>query len=711
MNALVSTSRRPLPLLRRPDLRTSRLTFRGEDCWVVKDSVGSTYYRLDAEQHFVLTRLDGRATLDGLVDDLAAEFPRAGLKAEQVAELLRDLHRRRLVLSDRPGQGEVLADHSRRSHLREAVRNPLFVRVPIGDPSRVLTALLPAARFLTRPAVAASIVALMLTGWLLLVARADRLTAELAATETLFAWPNLTVAWIVLGAVKVAHELGHGLACRRFGGECREIGVAFLLFSPCLYCDVSDSWMIPERRRRTAVAAAGMAVELAISALAAVVWACTRPGTVHSAALDVVLVTWGATLLFNLNPLLRYDGYHLLADAVEVPNLRTRAADAFRKALAQTWLGTPHDPARRSGEEPKWLAAFGLATVAYRWLMLAAIAGAVAAFAEPAGLRPVVLGIAAAIATVAAGKGVAAFAKEVSRTKRGGLSMARPLFLTTAAAAAVAALLAVPLPSWETAPCVLEPTDVRTAYVVVPGRLEELLAKPGDVVAAGTPLARLTDPALEEDRIGLLVRLAQIKADADWKQAAGDTAAVEEIRKSAATLRARLDDLDHRRAKLTVVAPCAGTVVEAEPEDRHAERPEPLTPACVGTFLASRTPVFQVAPEKAGWRALLAVTPEVRRRLRVGARVAVRTDALPDRPFDGVVTAIAPIAAPTPNAASAPNADGTDAPSTQVTVELAAADHPALRPGLRGNARITHPATSLATRLHDAATAAVDLPL
>ncbi|MFM8222314.1 MAG: hemolysin D, partial [Planctomycetaceae bacterium] len=154
------------------------------------------------------------------------------------------------------------------------------------------------------PAVALGVVVIGLS-WLLLAVEADRLALDWSLVQQHLGWTQLAWLWVTVGAAKMLHELGHGLACRRLGGECQSIGGALMLFSPSLYCDVSDAWMLPSRWSRLAIGAAGMYVELLIAAGSLLAWRLTGPGWCHELALHTYLVTTLTTILFNANPLLQ----------------------------------------------------------------------------------------------------------------------------------------------------------------------------------------------------------------------------------------------------------------------------------------------------------------------------------------------------------------------------------------------------------------------
>ncbi|MGH7128191.1 MAG: hemolysin D, partial [Planctomycetaceae bacterium] len=133
--------------------------------------------------------------------------------------------------------------------------------------------------------------------------------------------------WILvaLAVVKIGHELAHAAACKHFGGECHEMGLMLLVFTPCLYCNVSDAWMLPSKWHRAAVGAAGMYLEVVLAAACTFLWWFSTPGLFNTICLNTMFVCSVGTLLFNGNPLLRYDGYYIISELFEVPNLHRQA--------------------------------------------------------------------------------------------------------------------------------------------------------------------------------------------------------------------------------------------------------------------------------------------------------------------------------------------------------------------------------------------------
>ena len=181
--------------------------------------------------------------------------------------------------------------------------------------------------------------------WLLLVISAGLLLAvELGTVQSRLpdfsAFFNVRAAWwfaVALIGTKALHELGHALMCRHFGASCREFGVMVLLFMPTFYCDVSDAWRLPSKWQRILVSAAGMLVELVVAAVATWLWWLSEPGSLNAICLRIMFLCSVSTLLFNANPLLRYDGYYMLSDWLEIPNLWQESRVLWRQ-WAWSWL-------------------------------------------------------------------------------------------------------------------------------------------------------------------------------------------------------------------------------------------------------------------------------------------------------------------------------------------------------------------------------------
>ena len=264
-DSLLSSSARKSPIRMRPDLVAQRQHYLGRTYWVVKDPVGLAYYRFQEEEFAILQMFDGAISLDEVKERFEAEFPPQKITLEELQQFLGMLHRSGLVIADVPGQGHQLRkrrDERKRKMLLAAVSNILCIRFKGFDPERLLNWLYPKVRWFFSPVAVFLCCTLALSAVTLVAVEFDVFRSKLPEFHQFFSIHNAFLLAIVLGVTKVFHEFGHGLSCKHFGGECHEMGIMVLVLTPCLYCNVSDSWMLPSKWARAAIGAAGIYVEV-----------------------------------------------------------------------------------------------------------------------------------------------------------------------------------------------------------------------------------------------------------------------------------------------------------------------------------------------------------------------------------------------------------------------------------------------------------------
>ena len=246
---------------------------------------------------------------------------------------------------------ELLERQRRQKRFRwlAAFINLLAIRVPLLDPDRLLARLVPWVRWVFSSWFFLLSVGLVLAALTLVAVHFDQFRSRLPAAHEFFSFRMALHLWLALGAVKVIHEFGHGLSCKAFGGEVHEMGILFLCLSPCLYCNVSDAWTMPSKWRRIAVSFAGIYVELVIAALATFLWwnSAGQP-FLNNLSLSLMIVCSVNTVVFNGNPLMRYDGYYILSDWLEIPNLAERSTPLLATVVPQSRSG--HGSPRRTGD-------------------------------------------------------------------------------------------------------------------------------------------------------------------------------------------------------------------------------------------------------------------------------------------------------------------------------------------------------------------------
>ena len=349
--------------------------YRGELWYVIQNPASGRQHRLSATAQLLVGQMNGARTVQEIWDQLdAVEFRDGDLEITQdeIIQLLTQLHAADLLnVAITPDTEEMLrrGQARQRSNVHGRFMNPLALRFPLLDPDRLLSRLLPTVRW------AFSRLGLII--WLCIVISALVLAGmhwpELTENiyDRVLTPGNLVLLWLTYPVIKTAHELSHGLAAKCWGGEVHEMGIMLLVFAPVPYVDASCASSFPNKRQRMMVGAAGIFAEVLIAALAMFVWVAVEPGLVRAIAFNIMLIGAISTVVVNGNPLLRFDGYFVLADALEIPNLASRAK-RYLGYLVRRYVfsfADAYSPASTSGEA-FWLAVYAVSSFAYRMLIM-----------------------------------------------------------------------------------------------------------------------------------------------------------------------------------------------------------------------------------------------------------------------------------------------------------------------------------------------------
>ncbi len=573
--ALVPNDASPVIRMKmRADLTCDRLTWQGVEYWVVKEPLGQKYYQFPPHVFHILQQLDGSRTIEQVVDGFHRAFAPKRITRSELQQLLTRFHKDGLVTSGVSGQGIELLRRGRKNAAMErlsSLTNILAIRWRGFDPEGILNFLNRWVWWLFTPtavclALMAGIVAL-----LSVVVHFEEFQARLPGFDQFFDVRRWLMFAVVLAVTKMLHEFGHGLSCKRLGGECHEIGFMLLVLTPCLYCNVSDSWRLPNKWHRAAIGAAGMYVELILATLATFVWWYAEPGWIQDLALQIMLICSVSTVLFNGNPLLRFDGYYILSDLLEIPNLYQKSTKALTTLIGRNWLGLeiPDDPLMPANR-PWAFAAFTVAAFCYRWIILFSIIMFLTRWLEPYGLDSV-------------GKGIAIFAvfgmlfwpgyRLVRYMSVPGrmhqIDKLRFAVVSAILLAVAAAVLLVPLPHYLRASLVVVPRSMETVYVAEPGYVEQVYVSSGETVAADTLLAQLKNLDLE---LALAESTGQLEAKrlerkvllagASDQQSVALLDRLGSIEAEIRQLNRFVRDLKKRTAELAIRSTIAGTVLE-----------------------------------------------------------------------------------------------------------------------------------------------------
>ncbi len=565
----VTVTGRPIGLRMRPDLVVSAQRHGGERFWAIKDPVTLQYFHLRHEEYTILTMLDGRTSIREIQARFAQSFAPRVLDEFTLHGFLAALHRDGLVLSEGSGQGQqMLTQRSqrRRRAQYQALLGPLAVRFRGANPQRLLDWLYPKCGWLFSPWCVTSWLLLACGAALLVTVQFEVLRGRIPEFRAIVAASNLPWLILTMAVTKMLHELGHASACRRFGGDCHEIGVMLLVFVPCLYCNVSDSWMLNSKWQRIAVAAAGMYVELMLATIATFLWWWSAPGLFNSLCLNVMVVCSLGTLLFNGNPLLRYDGYYILSDLVEIPNLSAQATSAVRRSLARWCLGivVPNDRIAPPGRE-RLLWIYAIASIVYRWAVVIAIFWGLREMARPYHLEPVVALLACLTVVAIVWPAVSGMVDLVRQSRGQQIVRSRATVSLGLLVAGLLVIVLVRMPMRVSAPLVVEYRGAERIYVPVPGTLVEA-AKVGRTVQPGQLLARLDNPAVRLDVARLTSerdrqQLYLDNLESQRLQGVSDGAQLPAAKAELADIIGRLSQVERDATRLSIVAPIAGTVL------------------------------------------------------------------------------------------------------------------------------------------------------
>ena len=578
MTRPLSSNDRPLALRLRPDLAATPVAMAGASTWVVTDPLTLEHFHFSAEEHALLEMLRREVSLAEMSREFARQFPPRRITESELWGFLSRLHEAGLLVSDAAGQGEELLQRHRTDRLRRwslAWTQLTAIRFRGINPDAALSTVHRRCRWLfsRTAAVLAALVVLLAAS--IVIGHFDEVRARLPELSVFADWRNLFWLLATIGFVKVCHELGHASACKHFGGEVPEMGVLLLVFVPCLYCDVTDAWRLAGKWQRILVSAAGMLVELVIASMATIVWWYAQPGLVQLVALDIMIVSTVHTLAVNGNPLLRYDGYYILSDLVESPNLWQRSRDALSNLAGHWLLGQQADEdALVPTRHRLWLAAYAVASKAYYTVLFAAFVWGLVRVLHPHHLENLAyaLGLTliggALVGPVSSGLQFLRNPLRRRELRRGRLAIVASLALVAAIV-----ILAWPVNYYVRAPLVLLPTDAARVYATVDGTLRTALPA-GRKVAANEPVATLVNSELEVELARLVGehQLAQVRLDNLEKLRGQDAEAGAKIPAARADVADRAERLAARRhdaERLTLVAPAAGVVIPAPALERR----------------------------------------------------------------------------------------------------------------------------------------------
>ena len=716
---MASSSSRPLLLRVRADLTTARRRWQGREYWVVKDPLTLKYYRFEEEEYRLLMMLDGKICPDEIRQNFEYQFAPQKISMRELHQLIGMLYRSALLVSDATDQGQALlnrSDERKSAMFRQSLTNIMAIRFKGFDPDGLLNFLNPVTKYFFTVPVFAMVCLLWLAAGALLFAQFETFLAKLPSMDQFFASSNWLWLALVLGVTKVIHEMGHGLVCKKYGGQCHEMGAMLLVFTPCLYMNVSDSWMLKSKWQRAFIAAAGMYVELILAAIAVFVWWFSHPGMVNQVALNIIFVCSISTLVFNANPLLRYDGYYILSDLLEIPNLRSKSTKVLQNFFGSLCLGLEQVEDPFLPQRHQWMfALYSVAAAAYRWLITFSIFWLVYGIFEPYGFK--ILGQMIAMMAIwgLVGMPVVQLIKFFSIPGRTSAVKQTRLAITgLVVAGVIAAICFFPIPHNVYCTFKIQPAGAVNVYAKVPGRLVDIWVSPNQPVSKDQLLVSLESVDLNRQIVQLasaqttaeanleLIRFASSRGDE------GRGARLEESKAVVATATGNLEQrkLDHRL--LDIKSPTDGYLLapsrvrEQKQSSKELTRwtGTPLEGKNMGAWIESQTVIGQIVPQLDQFEAVLAIDQKEIEFIHLDQPVDLHLNQFPLNPFKSTIKNLTPVKmVETPAALSSKHggellsvtsSEGSDVPASttyRVSVPLTVDERPVLSGGT-GTAKI-----------------------
>ncbi|MGX9351652.1 PqqD family peptide modification chaperone [Shimia sp. W99] len=552
------------PRLRR-HAQLFRSRYRGQLWYVLQDRTSGRFHRFSPSSYRIISMLDGKRTVQEIWDIACDQLDDETLTQDEVLRLLGQLHTADVLLGDLPPDIAEMSERGERQRNRKflmSFMNPLAVRLPLIDPDDFVSATMPLVRPIISWFGALIWVAVVGYGAFLALSHWDELTENVV--DRVLTAENLALLGLCYVFVKAVHELGHAYVVKRWGGEVHEIGVMFLVFMPVPYVDASDSMRFSSKWQRALVGGAGILVEAFLAGVAMIVWLNAEDGFVRAFAFNTMLIGGVSTLLFNGNPLLKFDGYYVLSDIIEIPNLAQRSKDHLAYLVKRYLFGLKHlqGPATARGE-PFWFTFYGVASFVYRLFITFSIVLFVSTKFFFLGIIMAIWAVVLMFIWPLLKQIWFLFTSPVLRRHRSRAFVVTGVFVGILAVV----LFGTPVPHATVAEGVVWVPGNRIVHSEADGIITKLDVQPGEFVSEGKPLLLLEDPFVAA-RVRMLdeyiVELRRRLTAQDFTDRSAARVLQEELRAARADRELTLA----RMEQLTIKATAPGAVLLPRGEDQ-----------------------------------------------------------------------------------------------------------------------------------------------
>ncbi|HVP36781.1 MAG TPA: efflux RND transporter periplasmic adaptor subunit [Terriglobales bacterium] len=349
----------------RKDLIISQQEFEGKTYYVIKDPITRKFFRLKEPEYFITQNLDGEKSNQQIIEEFEKKF-QIKLDSSTLEKFLTRLEKLGF-LEGEISQRELSKLQYEAEKKKSLLRKILFIKIKAFDPDKFLDKLLKKFRFVYSRGFLVFSLALI---FLALIVTISNLEDAGYSLKKLFTLTTIVKLWLAIFLIALVHELGHALTCKYFGGEVHEMGFLLIYFQPAFFTNVSDAWLFKEKRKKLLVSWAGIYIHLFLWACVTLLWRITDLETQLNSFLFVVMIASGVLIIFNFNPLIKLDGYYLLSDWLEIPNLRKKAFGYLGSVLKNKILKLGENVPQVSPREKKVFPWYGTLSVVYSFILI-----------------------------------------------------------------------------------------------------------------------------------------------------------------------------------------------------------------------------------------------------------------------------------------------------------------------------------------------------
>ena len=541
--------------------------------YLVEDEVTGRFFRVGLAQYTFLTMLDGRRTVSTALMKTATLLRQHAIDENEAATLCKWAIESGLIESETGNSSARRKEQHDNMQKQKMVSylNPMMMRMPLFNPDPVVTTISRYCNFLISPLGAVLWLAVVLWGFGLLARNWQDFWTNRVNSFSAIDLVWLGVTWVIL---KLIHELAHSLVCKRFGGRVQSCGILMLLMIPIPYVDVTTSWRFDNKWKRILTSAAGMLAEIFLAGIACYIWVHSNPGPLQYHAGNVIISATLVTLMFNINPLMKFDGYYMLADFIEIPNLATHGRQWLKGVFKWLYFGSKPSPLKEVGFRAIAVKMYGIGAMMWFFVIAIGLSLAASSLIEGFGLIVAIIGCVMWV-------GLPLF--KLCKYTLLGTDTDKPNRVWFAGALAVTVLLVggflqfCPSPSVVSAPIVIDYEPLSVVRTNAVGFARTIHVDDGDVVEKGDLLVTLENPELEHELNSLLIDIQISKVRINALFNADRISEVQLEQDSLESMLKQRKELETRIADLRIFAPQAGTVIARELDSMEGKYFQPGT--------------------------------------------------------------------------------------------------------------------------------------